>query len=169
MFCNRNNVTSGGLALGHKLSPKCPRPNQETKQLRYVHTEVRKAGSCHSLHTALWLATAPMTRHNPGALVWVGQVPSQDHCRPEVNQAATLNCQGKPCCHHSWSTVAGTFFKGFYKVPKEKLLHFPLLSHFKLSFQARIGHRKENKLSHQIQQTTHKINFQSYKNRLKVS
>lgn len=65
--------------------------------------------------------------------------------------------------------MAGTFFKGFYKVHKEKLVLFPLLSHFKLTFQTSIGQQKENELSHEIQQMIYKINFESYKNRLKVS
>lgn len=55
-------------------------------------------------------------------------------------------------------------------MPKEKLVHFTLLSHLKLSFQeCKKKKKKENKLSHQIQHIIHKINFESYKNRLKVS
>lgn len=172
VFCKINNITSGRLALGHKSQINLTKPGD--KQLCYVPAEVRREAARCTLHCGLpqcsWHSVIPVcwfacARWQVGIIIswsWTRRLPWTAIANHASCTYFMLTPRAIPRGRH-------LFFKGFYIVPKEKLVRFPIFSHFKLSFQASIDERKENKLSHQIQQMIHKINFSCYKNRLKVS
>lgn len=170
VFCKRNSITSGRLALGHKSQITLTKPGD--KQLCYIQAEVRKeAAQCTlRLPQCSWYSVIPVrwfvwARWQVGIIIswsWTRRLPWIAGANLDSCTYFMLPPRAIPRGRH-------LFFKGFYIVPKEKLVHFPIFSHFKLSSQASIDERKANKLSHQIQQMIHKINFSCYKNRLKGS